>query len=220
MRRVDNALTIKLDSSLDCAISGHRCISAAARAWNTAAQTATAQETAEAGLLDGCDTARELRRVWLFNLHLPVSRRGFRSFAHAVVRVADFSEHEISVELVVGHAEARLKRALLADGLKESVMRVPVVFDGDCVLSLTNVEIAERIVGGGHAFRVIRSLEKIERVLQARQSLIRMPALQKNSTLLQRIGSLSVLLWNLCRFVRCRIRRARYSQERIAGDDC
>src|SRR4051812_38584201 len=109
---------------------------------------------------------------------------------------------------------------MLAHSLSKSIVGILIIFDGDRVLTLTNVKVAERVVRDGHAFDVIGSLEKIERVLQIYQRLIRFAALQKNSTLLERIGSLPILRRKRCRSVRCPSGCARAAHERTAGDDC
>src|SRR4051812_44568108 len=78
VRRIDDALAVKLDCAFDRAGDSQSRVSAArGDAWD--ARTTATEDAPEAGLLDGRDSAAcEFRRVRLFHLHLPVGRRGFR----------------------------------------------------------------------------------------------------------------------------------------------
>ena len=116
------------------------------------------------------DSARRAR-IDLRHGHLRIRIARIIDVARAVEHVARLGEHQVRVVSVIGGSE-RFARLL--------IMR-----ERDRVLSLTAVEVAERVLRSGDAFRIVRLRVKLERLFERAESLLRIAALQEAASLRQ-----------------------------------
>ncbi len=70
-------------------------------------------------------------------------------------------------------------------GSFEGIVRVLIMFQGDCVLPLPHVQISIGVIGGGYAALRVRLREEFQRVIKKHKGLVGSPALHKRARLLQ-----------------------------------
>ena len=125
--------------------------------------------------------------------------------AQAVIRVADFREHQVRVKAIVGEAAGslgggirrrtssarnatgrRLIRLILATRHHKRVISFSIMVERDFVLALDHVEVAKRILRGSNATGVVRLSELVESSFEVSKGLIGMTLLEQRAAAAQR----------------------------------
>src|SRR2546425_3110298 len=125
--------------------------------------------------------------------------------AQAVIRVADFREHQVCVKAIVGEAAGSLGggagrststarnatgrgliRLILAPSNDKRLISFSIMIERDFVLALDHVEIAKRILRGSNATGVVRLSELVESSFEVSKGLIGMTLLEQRAATAQR----------------------------------
>src|SRR3989441_3140177 len=125
--------------------------------------------------------------------------------AQAVIRVADFREHQVRVKAIVGEAAGSLGggvrrststagnatgrgliRLILAASNDKRLISFSIMIERDFVLALDHVEVAKRILRGSNATGIVRLSELVESSFQVSKGLIGMTLLEQSAAAAQR----------------------------------
>ena len=122
-----------------------------------------------------------------------------------VIRVADFRQHQVCVKTIVGGTRGGFSRRargragpardtaggslacfIFATRGNEGFVSSLVMIDGNFVLALDQVEIAECVLRRGNSARILGLSEKIQSSLEIAERLIGMALLEQRATATQR----------------------------------